>query len=396
MSANYQYSRLILKRSAISGTTPTINTGSTDHTDGSWSSTDLYEGELFLNSADDLMWVRTSNGLLPISISGGSTTVTSGANVGTGAGVFDTNNAGILQFKSLSAGTNITITTGATEITINSSGGGGTGGSTAGGTNTYTGGTFDLTTVNVSGGTFNDVTITGNTIFGFATGTTLTLKNSGATANAIIDASSNTINTGVTNSSIVAGSGNTINANLNNVFVAGVGITAASGDTAYFSKLNATTILSGGTNLYDIFTTSAAVSPIAGNYIGVTGSSVVSLTGSPVTLAFAISDETTAITSGTSKLTYYLPHAMTLTSVRACLTTSGSTLTTIDINEAGSSILSTKLTIDANEFSSTSALNAPVISDANLADDAKITFDIDGAGTGAAGLKVTLIGFRTL
>ena len=112
----------------------------------------------------------------------------------------------------------------------------------------------------------------------------------------------------------------------------------------------------------------------------------------------AVSDETTALTTGTAKLTFRMPFAMTVTAVRASLTTAGSTsgTTTIDINEGGVSILSTKLTIDATEKTSTTAVTAPVISDSALADDAEITIDIDAISGGATekGLKVTLIGNR--
>ena len=112
-------------------------------------------------------------------------------------------------------------------------------------------------------------------------------------------------------------------------------------------------------------------------------------------IAIACSDETTALTAGTGKVTFRMPYAMTLTGVRASLTTaqtSGS-IFTVDINEAGTSILSTKLTIDNGEKTSTTATAAPVISDTALADDAEITIDIDQIGDGtAAGLKVYLIG----
>lgn len=115
----------------------------------------------------------------------------------------------------------------------------------------------------------------------------------------------------------------------------------------------------------------------------------------PAELAFALSDETTSITTGTAKLTVRMPFAMTLTSVRASVNTaSTSGVVTVDINEGGTTVLSTKLTIDANEKTSTTAAAAPVISDSALADDAEITFDIDTAGTGAKGLKVWLIGTR--
>lgn len=120
-------------------------------------------------------------------------------------------------------------------------------------------------------------------------------------------------------------------------------------------------------------------------------------TGLPEAIQLAASDETTALTTGTAKVTFRMPFAMTLTAVRASLTTaqaSGS-IFTVDINEAGTSILSTKLTIDNTEKTSTTAATPAVISDTALADDAEITIDIDQIGNGTAtGLKITLIGTR--
>ena len=114
----------------------------------------------------------------------------------------------------------------------------------------------------------------------------------------------------------------------------------------------------------------------------------------------ACSDETTALTTGTAKVTFRMPYAYTLDSVRASLTGAGgsSGTTTIDINEAGSTILSTKITIDYGDLTSVGASAAPVISDSALADNAQMTIDID-AVTGDAdetGLKVYLIGNKTL
>jgi hypothetical protein len=113
---------------------------------------------------------------------------------------------------------------------------------------------------------------------------------------------------------------------------------------------------------------------------------------------FALSDETTALTTGTAKLTWRTPYAITVTEVRASVNTAptGSTII-VDINEGGSTILSTKLSIDASEFTSTTAASAAVISDTALADDAEITFDIDQIGSTIAGkgLKVSIIGRRT-
>lgn len=106
----------------------------------------------------------------------------------------------------------------------------------------------------------------------------------------------------------------------------------------------------------------------------------------------AIGDETTVITAGVAKVTFRMPHGATLVGLpRASLTTGSSAgVVTIDINEAGVSIFSTTLTIDQGEKTSTTAATPAVVSDTALADDAEITIDIDGAGTGATGLKVTL------
>lgn len=114
------------------------------------------------------------------------------------------------------------------------------------------------------------------------------------------------------------------------------------------------------------------------------------------THGIALSDEITAITTGTNKATMSLPYAFTVTSVYATLNTVSSSGTpTVDINEAGTTILSTKLTIDANEKTSATAASAAVISDSAIAANAEIGFDIDTAGTGAKGLKVFIQGYRT-
>jgi len=120
------------------------------------------------------------------------------------------------------------------------------------------------------------------------------------------------------------------------------------------------------------------------------------LSNTPVSsIPIACSDETTALAAGTSVVTFRMPYAMTLTAVKASLTTaqaSGSVFT-VDVNQGGTSILSTKLTIDNTEKTSTTAAAAAVVSDVNLADDAEITIDIDQVGDGTAkGLKVYFVG----
>ncbi len=112
----------------------------------------------------------------------------------------------------------------------------------------------------------------------------------------------------------------------------------------------------------------------------------------------AASDETTALGVATSVVTVRMPGEFSLAAVRASLTTASSTGTvTIDINVAGSTILSTKITIDATELTSETAATPPVLTASTIADDAEITIDIDDAGSSAdaAGLKIYLEGTQT-
>lgn len=138
----------------------------------------------------------------------------------------------------------------------------------------------------------------------------------------------------------------------------------------------------------------------ASNYVAATFTSNIVISGTAIrgmeTHGIAASDETTAITTGTNKATFSLPYAFTITSVYATLNTvSSSGAVTVDINEAGTTILSTKLTIDQSEKTSGTAATAAVISDASIAAYAEIGIDIDGAGTGAKGLKVFIVGYPT-
>src|SRR5215510_7492584 len=116
-----------------------------------------------------------------------------------------------------------------------------------------------------------------------------------------------------------------------------------------------------------------------------------------ISIILGVGDELTAITTGTAKLTFRMPFGMVLSEVRASLATaqaSGS-IFTVDVNEGGTTVISTKLTIDNTEKTTTTAATPPVISDAVLADDAEITIDVDQVGDGTAkGLKVMLIGTR--
>lgn len=117
----------------------------------------------------------------------------------------------------------------------------------------------------------------------------------------------------------------------------------------------------------------------------------------PVELVLACSDETTAITTGAGKLVFRSPFAFTLTSVRASVTTAptGAAIL-IDINENGTSVINTKLMINATSKTSVGAATPYVITDSAIADDAEVSIDFDQVGStiSGAGVKVSLLGHR--
>jgi hypothetical protein len=115
-------------------------------------------------------------------------------------------------------------------------------------------------------------------------------------------------------------------------------------------------------------------------------------------LMIAVSDETSNLSTGVGKVFFRMPYAFKVSAVRASVNTAptGSTLI-FDINEAGTTIMAvTKLSIDASEKTSTTAVSAAVVSDVDLADDAEITIDIDQVGSTipGKGAKVYIIGNR--
>ena len=173
----------------------------------------------------------------------------------------------------------------------------------------------------------------------------------------------------------------------------------ASRSTGAVSSATTTTNWNDSTNyarLYSLVSSGSAITSHQDHRMRAGGALAPAGTAVSVAIQVACSDETTALTTGTAKATFRMPHAMTLTGVRASVTTAptGGTLLTVDINESGSTILSTKLTVDASEKTTTTAATPAVISDVSLADDAEITIDIDAVGStiAGAGLKVTLIG----
>jgi len=135
-----------------------------------------------------------------------------------------------------------------------------------------------------------------------------------------------------------------------------------------------------------------------GQVMRTNGSGIVSFQSLPAEVQVAASDEISALTVGNGKTTFRMPYAMTLTGIRASLTTAqtSGTIFTVDVKQNGVTILSTLLTIDNTERTSTTAATPAVISTSALTDDSEIRIDITQIGDGTAkGLKLTLLGTRS-
>ena len=100
-----------------------------------------------------------------------------------------------------------------------------------------------------------------------------------------------------------------------------------------------------------------------------------------VSVTLPLGDQTTAISTGTNKRRWRSPFAWTVTAIRGALASAQASgnIVTLDVNNAGNSMLSTKLTLDNNETTSTTAATACVIDTTydDIADDALIAIDID-------------------
>ena len=106
----------------------------------------------------------------------------------------------------------------------------------------------------------------------------------------------------------------------------------------------------------------------------------------------AFSDETTALTTGDDKATFHMPnYATTLLEVSIGVTTAPTGSAAIfDLEEGGTTVLSTLITIDAGDKTSEDAGTPPVISDSALAANALMTVNIDQIGSGVAGAGAKL------
>ena len=118
-----------------------------------------------------------------------------------------------------------------------------------------------------------------------------------------------------------------------------------------------------------------------------------------ISFVIACSDETSDLETGDDKAQIRLPFQFELTSISANVNTApvGSAIS-IQVQEDGSDILSTPITIDVTETTSEDAAAQPVISDSTLASNSIISIDLDqiGSSTAGTGLKINLIGYRVV
>jgi hypothetical protein len=111
-----------------------------------------------------------------------------------------------------------------------------------------------------------------------------------------------------------------------------------------------------------------------------------------------IFDDATAVTTGENKLVICIPTSLggcDLTAVAAFVSTNSSSgLPSVGVRNVttANEMLSTNITIDANEATSYTAATPPVIdgSHKSVSTGDLIAIDVDGAGTGAKGLGVIL------
>lgn len=170
------------------------------------------------------------------------------------------------------------------------------------------------------------------------------------------------------------------------ICLTGANIVAAAGDTAR--------VVSEGAGAWRMLSYSrkSGAPLVAGGVSSVNGASGAVTLALPCDIIVALGDETTAITTGTALVTIRAPRAMTLSAVKASLSTASSSgLPQFDVKKNGTTIFSTKPTIDVSEKTTATAATASVLSTTAIAADDELTFDIVTAGTGAKGAKITLV-----
>jgi hypothetical protein len=110
----------------------------------------------------------------------------------------------------------------------------------------------------------------------------------------------------------------------------------------------------------------------------------------------ACSGPDTLLTTGTEVAWWYAERAGTMTAVSAGVrVVATGAAVTADINKNGTTILSTKITIDVSEYTSLTAATPAVISVASFAAGDRFTVDIDQVGSTIAGKELLVKMFYT-
>lgn len=124
-------------------------------------------------------------------------------------------------------------------------------------------------------------------------------------------------------------------------------LTNASGTAASLTAGQSTAALGLKTATTTVSVSSAAA-PTSGQRLTATSSTAATWQSAPAEIVVACSDETTALTAGTAKVTFRMPYAMTLSSVRLNVNTAptGAAIV-VDLKETGTTVFSTKPQIDA-------------------------------------------------
>jgi hypothetical protein len=109
------------------------------------------------------------------------------------------------------------------------------------------------------------------------------------------------------------------------------------------------------------------------------------------TITVPLVAETVAVTTGVTVRRIQMPISLKLSAIRVFIPGAGTSVTTVDVNAAGSSILNAPISVAGNT-STASSSNFTAISGGTIAQGTVVDFDIDAAGTGAKGVQVTLVG----
>ncbi len=133
------------------------------------------------------------------------------------------------------------------------------------------------------------------------------------------------------------------------------------------------------TGSFDVYSLASQIAHITSSYAA-------SLT-KPSVIAFACSDETTQLVSGSALGTFYMPYSLAVSNIKASLTISGSSSSSIDILKNGTTVFAAPMIISASYYT---ASRVPTVTGFNSGD--RIQVDLNTAGTSAAGLKIYILG----